>query len=159
MLDQIIGENNMVRLDPLQAPTEQQCEHKVQAAAQSALGRSVVYEGPAQGPGLSRSGYRKGAYNFNFFVPGYTPGSSLCGRYLPAGVFGALTGIGPSLHIVSRPGFCNPTGDPTAYMVGQTPYGYGFPFTAHIDSAFAFNPVGFFWHLINDVLDKSNHGC
>jgi RHS repeat-associated protein len=131
--------------------TQQNCEQEVQAAAQNALGQPVNYIGPT--PGTQKSN----AYNFDFFAPEYTGGGAfnLCGRYLPPGILGAVTGIGPSLHIVSQSGFCNPLGDPSD--TGMVPG--GFMFTAHIDSAFGFNPIGFVYHEIVDVLLKSNHGC
>jgi hypothetical protein len=50
----------------------------------------------------------------------------------------------------------NPLGDP------YNPIGMdqnGFTFTAHIDSAFGFNPIGFVWHEVVDVILKRNHGC
>jgi len=130
--------------------TSSQCLVKVQNAVQNALGQTVSYQG--QTPGTEQSN----AFNFNFLVAGYTGGiGGLCGRYLPPGLFGAVTGIGPSLHIVSQPGFCNPMGDPT--NTGMTPD--GFLVTAHIDSAFGWNPIGFIWHEVVDVLLKRNHGC
>ena len=115
------------------------------------LGQPVQLIG--QTPGTEQSN----AFNFDFFAAGYTGGGAfnLCGRYLPSGVFGGVTGIGPSLHIVSQPGFCNPLADPTNTAMGPG----GFTFTAHIDSAFGFNPIGFIWHEIVDVLLKRNHGC
>lgn len=135
----------------------QQCLSKVQAAAQNALGQPVNYIGPTQGSGLDSNGFRNGAYNFDFFGAGYTGGGAfnICGRYVPGGIIGTVTGIGPSLHIVSPPGPCNPAGDPTSYSMNPA----GFTFTAHIDSAFGYNPIGFIWHEIVDVLLKRNHGC
>jgi len=136
---------------PTLSPKAQQCLDKVQNAAQNALGQPVQLIGQTLGTEQSN------AYNFDFFAAGYTGGGAfnLCGRYMSPGVFGAVTGIGPSLHIVSQPGFCNPLGDPTNTAMGPG----GFTFTAHIDSAFGFNPIGFIWHEIVDVLLKRNHGC
>lgn len=141
--------------EPCQAPQNannlDNCEQKVQAAAQNALGLPVQLIG--QTPGTQRSN----AYNFDFFAAGYAGGGAfnLCGRYLPPGILGAISGIGPSLHIVAQPGFCNPLSDPTSTSMIPA----GFTFTAHIDSAFGFNPIGFVYHEIVDVLFKSNHGC
>ncbi len=133
------------------SPREQKCLNKVQAAAQHAVGHPVSYIG--QTPGTQNSN----AYNFDFFVFGYTGGGAfnICGRYLPPGVFGTFAGIGPSLHIVQQAGFCNPLGDPTD--TGVVPG--GFEITAHIDSGFGFNPIGFIWHMFVDVIFKSKHGC
>jgi len=80
------------------------------------------------------------------------------GRYAPPGVLGFLTGYGPSLHVVAEP---TPL-DPTALVFSNSNIGgeYSVSFTAHIDSAWANNPIGALSHLIVDVLGhKSRNPC
>ncbi|MGC2327827.1 MAG: RHS repeat-associated core domain-containing protein [Candidatus Sulfotelmatobacter sp.] len=136
------------------------CATKVAAAVTSKIGVPVTLVGPtAFPPGTSGTldpddpGMRNGACNFDFFVPGYTPPSDPlghCGRYSPN-----FTGIGSSLHIVYPKGPCNLLGDPTTYAVDET----GFYFTAHMDSAYGYNPLGFLVHEVGDVLLRLKHGC
>jgi len=74
------------------------------------------------------------------------------GRYAPRrfGIFGLLIGYGPSLHIVSRPSFL----DPHALRFSKT------LFTAHLDSAWAYTPVGAILHFAIDVLrPNSRNPC
>lgn len=68
------------------------------------------------------------------------------GRYTNA--VGYLTGFGPSLHITG-PGLFDPQGVFSSTNVGGD---LSVTFTAHIDSAFAYNPLGLLLHLFIDVL-------
>ena len=138
------------------------CATKVAAAVSSKLGVPVTLVGPTAFPPDTRGtldpddpGMRNGACNFDFFAPGYTPPKRLgtCGRYSPN-----ITGIGASLHIVYPPSpisNCNPADDPTIYGASAA----GFYFTAHMDSAYGYNPLGFLVHEVGDVLLKLKHGC
>ena len=138
------------------------CATKVAAAVSSKLGVPVTLVGPTAFPPDTRGtldpddpGMRNGACNFDFFAPGYTPPKRLgtCGRYSPN-----ITGIGASLHIVYPPppiSNCNPADDPTIYGTSTS----GVYFTAHMDSAYDYNPLGFLVHEVGDVLLKLKHGC
>jgi hypothetical protein len=87
--------------------------------------------------------------NFGNFGPGQFAGIH-AGRYAPGGFIGFVTGYGPSLHVVSAPTSL----DPTALNFSQT------SFTAHIDSAWANNPIGALLHWIIDVLGaKTRNPC
>jgi hypothetical protein len=59
-------------------------------------------------------------------------------------------GYGPSLHVVAGPSSL----DSTALAFTNSNFGgtYSASFTAHIDSAWASNPIGALLHLIIDVL-------
>jgi RHS repeat-associated protein len=89
-----------------------------------------------------------GQVNVNFGGGPFNGISS--GRYAPSGFWGHVTGYGPSLHIVSAP-----TGiDPSALQFTNM------SFTAHIDSAWADNPIGALLHWIIDVLGaKTRNPC
>ena len=147
---QIIASNSV----PL-SPKGQGCLNKIQ----SRIGPSSQYQGPTAGTSTSDPGFRNGAYNFNFFAPGFSPGpmgpnaipGATCGRFPTSSPFGT----GGSLHIVVPGGGCNPAGDPNIYLVNAS----GFTFTAHIDSSYAGNPFGAIYHFIVDVLFKQDHGC
>jgi hypothetical protein len=77
------------------------------------------------------------------------------GRYAPPGFFGFITGYGPSLHVVSGPSGLDPTAGTfqTSNIGGLTSFG----FTAHIDSAWAYNPFGAFLHWLIDVRGHGSH--
>jgi hypothetical protein len=80
------------------------------------------------------------------------------GRYAPSGIWGVLTGYGPSLHVVAGPSGL----DPNTMTFGNSNLGgmYSVGFTAHIDSAWADNPIGFLLHLFIDIFgSKSRHPC
>lgn len=101
---------------------------------------NVVF--PFQPPG--------GAVNLNI-VGGGLPYSLFnaihTGRY-PLNWWSYIAGYGPTLHITGRTHYDPPpavfqnlnVGDATAVL-----------FTAHIDTAFAYNPIGFLIHLFRDV--------
>ena len=76
------------------------------------------------------------------------------GRYAPPGVVGFLTGYGPSLHVVAGPSVL----DPNVLGFGSSNYGgmYSTSFTAHMDSAWADNPIGAVFHWVIDVLGHSS---
>jgi hypothetical protein len=70
------------------------------------------------------------------------------GRY-PLNWFSNLIGYGPTLHIVgSGPLDPKAVWDPTNGI-----------FTAHLDSAFAYNPIGALLHLLIDVLGIGRTPC
>lgn len=72
------------------------------------------------------------------------------GRYTNA--LGYLTGLGPSLHVAGPSPF-----DSNGAQFSNSNVG-GFlsvSFTAHIDSAFAYNPIGLLVHTFVDVLGSS----
>jgi hypothetical protein len=130
-------------------PAAQGCQEKIQGALDSTLNTSTGYLGPTAGLGMDSQGYRNGAYNFNYVLPGQVanPFAGLNNGRFP----------GSGLH-VPNPGGADPTISPWGYGTqnGIT----GFFFTAHYDSA---NPtddlVGLFIHFINDVLLRRGHGC
>jgi len=69
------------------------------------------------------------------------------GRF-PSSVLGAITGHGPSLHITGQTPL-----DPGAVFNKRNIGGVTtVTFTAHIDSAYAYNPLGALAHLFTDVL-------
>ncbi len=142
------------------------CRNKILNAVSSALGvpvDSIQYLHPTDMTGATgdtdpnRPGWRNGAFNFDFKIPGYQPPANLgdyCGRFKP------LKGISGSLHVVyPQGGSCNPAGDPSAWDTSDG----NFVLTAHIDSAYSSpSPDGWFtglWHWLNDVLAKADHGC
>jgi RHS repeat-associated protein len=98
-----------------------------------------------------------GQVNLNIGVlGGLTPGqfnSIQPGRYAPPGLLGVLIGLGPSLHVVPNPSSL----DPVALSFSNANVGgvYIDSFTAHIDSAWADNPIGLVLHGIIDVLGSS----
>jgi RHS repeat-associated protein len=141
-------------------PQQQQCLAKVQGAVNAALGTQTAYLGPTAGisdPNLG-PGARGGAFNFNFFAPGYSIGPISAG-VIPGANCGRFDSTGSgSLHIPVPGAGCNPNGDPTISPWGNV--NGGFQFTAHIDSANPYQDlVGFFKHIINDVIRKVPHGC
>jgi RHS repeat-associated protein len=70
------------------------------------------------------------------------------GRY-PLGSLTWLTGYGPTLHITGRT-FFDPA--PAMFINSNVGGATSVQFTAHIDSSFAYNPIGALIHLIRDVL-------
>jgi hypothetical protein len=143
---------------PSNPALQKTCQAKVQSAVNSALGTQTTYLGPTAGmsdPNLG-PGARGGAFNYNFFAPGYSVGpigpgvfsGANCGRFPNAG--------SGSLHIPVPGGGCNPSGDPTIWASVNG----GFQFTAHIDSANPFDDlVSLIEHLINNVIRGVPHGC
>ncbi len=95
-----------------------------------------------------------GEVNVNFsFSSGLTVtqfNAIQAGRYAPGGFWGWVTGYGPSLHVVAGPSGL----DQTAMTFSNSNVGgnYSAVFTAHIDSAWADNPIGALLHWIIDVL-------
>lgn len=70
------------------------------------------------------------------------------GRY-PVSPVTWLIGYGPTLHIAGPAPL-----DPTAVFVNSNVGGAtSVLFTAHIDTSFAYNPIGALIHLIRDVLN------
>jgi hypothetical protein len=73
------------------------------------------------------------------------------GRYA-SGFVNLITGVGPSLHVTGY----DPVNDPNAMFNNSNIGGAtSVTFTAHTDSAFAYNPLGAILHYI---LDVSKHG-
>ena len=77
------------------------------------------------------------------------------GRYAPGGFWGFVTGYGSSLHVVGGPSKL----DPTAMNFSNSNIGgmYSVQFTAHIDSAWANNPIGAIIHWFIDVRGHGSH--
>ncbi len=71
------------------------------------------------------------------------------GRY-PVNWWTYLIGYGPTLHVVGTPGAF----DRLAQQFSNSNVGgmTSVSFTAHIDSAFAYNPIGLLFHLFKDLL-------
>jgi len=72
------------------------------------------------------------------------------GRYPPSSIWGRISGYGPSLHVVDAPSDL----DPNVLTFTNVNDGgvYTVSFTAHIDSAWADNPLGALFHWVSDVL-------
>ncbi len=89
--------------------------------------------------------------NVNFIASPQQLAYLSTGRYPPRRfrLLGFLIGFGPSLHIVARPTWL----DPHALAFSST------SFTAHLDSAWAYHPVGAFLHLVLDVLRPKRNPC
>jgi len=137
----------------------QVCEAKVQSAVNTALNTSTLFLGPQMGghhDDPSDPGLINGAYNFNYFAPGVQFGAG-GSHAVPGANCGRFSGSG--LHIPVNGGGCNLSGDP------NSPFGFnaqqnGSYFTAHIDSANPYDDLlGFFSHLINNVILRRPHGC
>jgi hypothetical protein len=88
------------------------------------------------------------ATQFNAIVPGRYPLSPVTW----------LFGYGPTLHVVGGPGFLDPFA--TSFSKGNVAGVTSVLFTAHVDSAFAYNPVGALLHLAIDVVGyKTRNPC
>jgi RHS repeat-associated protein len=138
-------------------PQLTQCQQTVLNAVNSQFGTNAAVL-PSSDPGVQPGGQ----VNVDFGVnSGLTPAqfnSIQPGRYAPSGFWGALTGYGPSLHVVAAPSGL----DPNAMTFTNSNVGgaYSVSFTAHIDSAWADNPIGFLLHLFIDVFgSKSRKPC
>lgn len=100
-----------------------------------------------------------GQINTNFgVVSGLSPAQFNAihsGRFAPSGVFGFITGYGSSLHVVAGPSGL----DPSANLFGASNIGgmYSAGFTAHFDSAWAYNPFGALLHYLIDVRGHGSH--
>jgi hypothetical protein len=111
---------------------------------------------PTSDPNPQQSG---GQVNTNFgIVAGLSPSQFNAisnGRYAPPGILGFLTGYGPSLHVTGGPSGL----DPTATVFANSNFGgmYSVQFTAHIDSAWANNPIGAILHWFIDVRGHGSH--
>ena len=129
-------------------PAAQNCQAKIQGAVNNALNTNSTFLGPTVGPGMNSMGFRNGAYNFNYFAPGVV--NPVAGSN---GGSGRFPGFGLDIPL---PGGADPTIMPWGYNAAAG----GSYFTAHFDSA---NPtddlVGFFEHIINDVILRRPHGC
>lgn len=131
------------------------CQTKVLAAVNNQFGTNLTGANvlPTSDP-LPAAG---GEINVNFAVTGGLSPEQFNaiqpGRYAPSGIFGFLTGFGPSLHVTSGPSGL----DPTAQAFGNSNVGgmLSASFTAHIDSAWANNPIGAILHWFIDVLGKN----
>jgi RHS repeat-associated protein len=93
-----------------------------------------------------------GQVNVNIDAANLTPtqfNAIQAGRYAPSGFWGFITGYGPSLHVVAGPSGL----DPTALQFSNINNGgmLSAVFTAHIDSAWASNPIGAILHYFIDV--------
>jgi len=91
-----------------------------------------------------------GATNINILGTGLPAGqfnSIQPGRY-PNSPLTRLIGYGPTLHVTGQTPL-----DPTATFTNSNIGGdTSVLFTAHIDTSFAYNPIGALIHLIRDVL-------
>jgi hypothetical protein len=115
----------------------------------------VVFLGPTDMTGadgdvdpVNKPGWRNGAWNFNFFVPGMKTAPNWDqGRDPKSG-----------LHLPPPGGK-----DPVTPQYGYRTYNGqpGFYVTAHFDSAnpLSGNPLDLFKHVVGDVLMKTPHGC
>jgi hypothetical protein len=89
-----------------------------------------------------------GTVNIDVFVPPQMrPDGISPGRY-PVNWWTYLIGSGPTLHM--------PAG-PRGLDSFQTLAFSGSQFTAHVDSAFPYNPIGAAFHLFHDVLGIGGH--
>jgi hypothetical protein len=103
-----------------------------------------------------------GQVNVNFSINGGLTATQFnaiqTGRYAPSGFWGVLTGYGPSLHVVAAPSGL----DLNTLTFSNSNVGgvYSASFTAHIDSAWADNPIGPLLHWFIDILGaKSRNPC
>jgi RHS repeat-associated protein len=134
------------------APLLTMCQQKVVGAVNRQFGVHLGAANvlPSSNP-LPAGG---GEVNVNLLIKSGLSGSQFNaigpGRYAPQGVWGFLTGDGPSLHVVSGPSGL----DPNVLKFARSNVGgrYTVTFTAHIDSAWADNPVGALLHFFIDVL-------
>ena len=89
-----------------------------------------------------------GTINIDIFVPPQDqPDGVSPGRY-PINWWTYLIGYGPTLHIPSGPGGLD---SPSTLIFSNS------QFTAHIDSAFPYNPFGLLIHFLKDVLGIGGH--
>ena len=89
-----------------------------------------------------------GTVNIDIFVPPQDqPDGVSPGRY-PINWWTYIVGYGPTLHIPSGPGGLD---SPSTLLFS------GSQFTAHIDSAFPYNPFGLLIHFLKDVLGIGGH--
>lgn len=141
--------------NPLQ-PTA--CQVKTLNAINNQFGTNLMASNilPTSDPNPTAGG---GQINTNFgVVSGLLPGqfnAIQSGRFAPSGVFGFITGYGSSLHVVAGPNGL----DPSANLFGTSNIGgmYSAGFTAHFDSAFAYNPLGALLHYLIDVRGHGAH--
>jgi len=113
---------------------------------------------PTSNPNLQPGGQVNVNFGVNWGLSATQFNTIQPGRYAPSGFWGVLTGYGPSLHVVASPSGL----DPDTMTFGSSNFGglYSVGFTAHIDSAWADNPFGFFLHLFIDVFgSKSRKPC
>jgi RHS repeat-associated protein len=144
-----------------QAPNNGQltaCQQTILNAVNNQFGTNLTAQNvlPTSDPNPTAGG---GQVNVNF-GGGYGLSASQfnaiqSGRYAPPGFFGFITGYGPSLHVVAGPSGLDPTAGTfqTSNFGGLTSFG----FTAHIDSAWAYNPFGAFLHWLIDVRGHGSH--
>ena len=142
-------------LCPQSQPTA--CQQAVLNAVNSQFGTNLTAQNilPSSDPNPTPGG---GQVNVDISVnSGLSPAQFNAiqpGRYAPPGPLGMLTGYGPSLHVVAGPSRL----DSTALTFANSNVGgmYSATFTAHIDSAWADNPVGALFHLFIDVLGHNS---
>lgn len=138
---------------PTTSPTP--CQQAVLNAVNNMAGTNA--NGSNILPGSPTGRQSGGQVNVNIGMTGLTASQFNAlqpGRYAPAGFLGVITGYGPSLHIVAGPTSLDPTALPFDNMNnGGTTSVF---FTAHIDSAWADNPLGALFHWIMDVLGKGS---
>ena len=133
-------------------PTPTPCQQKTLNAINKQFGTNgnASNISPSSSPNPTFGG---GQVNTNFsFNSGLTAAQFNAiqpGRYAPSGFWGLLTGYGPSLHVVAGPSSL----DPTAMQFANSNVGGNLSasFTAHIDSAWANNPIGAALHWKIDV--------
>ena len=134
------------------------CQIKTLNAINNQFGTNLTAANilPTSDPNPTAGG---GQINTNFgVVSGLSPGqfnAIQAGRFAPSGVFGFLTGYGSSLHVVAGPSGL----DPSANLFGASNIGgmYSAGFTAHFDSAWAYNPFGALLHYLIDVRGHGAH--
>jgi RHS repeat-associated protein len=132
-----------------QPPQTTACTTTILSAVNSQFGTNAT---PANVINTSSSGQGAGgqATNLQILLAGLPAGqfnSIQPGRY-PLSPLTWLTGYGPTLHVTGQTPF-----DPTASFSNSNVGGItSVNFTAHIDSAFAYNPFGALFHLFIDFL-------
>ena len=136
-------------------PPQPDCQSQILNAVNNQFGTNLDQSNILPSTSLARQ--PGGQVNLNLSVSGgLTPpqfNEIQPGRYAPPGLLGVLTGYGPSLHVVGGPSGLDQNVLPfTNSNIGGV---YSDTFTAHIDSAWAYNPIGAVLHGIIDVLGSS----
>ncbi len=88
-----------------------------------------------------------GTVNIDIFPPQGQAGGISPGRY-PVNWWTYVIGYGATLHVPAGPGGLD---SPSTLNFSDT------EFTAHLDSAYAYNPIGLLFHLSGDVFGTGGH--
>ncbi len=136
---------------PQVSPALTPCQQKVLNAVNKQFGTNgnASDVSPSSNPLPASGGEVNVNFNFNSGLTATQFNAIQPGRYAPAGFWGWLTGYGPSLHVVAGPSSL----DTTAMTFANSNVGGNLSasFTAHIDSAWAYNPIGALLHWKIDV--------